>query len=92
MSFLETPEIDQAADALVDAIVKVCESQGLRLKSFAVLAMAEDNDGRKIGCIESGCTCADCTRDMIEVFAEARGAKVEHGDDDSADAPAPAVH
>lgn len=92
MSFLETPAIDDAACALVDVIEEACKVKGLRIKSFAVIVMAEDGEVRKIGCIESGCTCAGCTRDMIETFAEARGAKVEHGDDDSADVPAQAVH
>lgn len=92
MTFLETESINKAAQTLLDAIEAVCHSKKLRLKSFAILAVAGGDDGDKIGCIESGCECSDCTSNMIEIFADARGATVERSDDDSSCDAQPVLH
>lgn len=92
MSFLEDKSIDAAAEALLDAMEAVCHSKGLRLKSFAILAVAGGDDGDKIGCIESGCDCPVCTSNMIGTLAKARGATVERSDDDTARDAQPVLH
>lgn len=90
--FLEDDEVDLSGHELANTIERVCAAQGLQLKSFAVLVVAQAADGDRIGCIDSGCSCPDCTRNMIETFCEARGAKVTRIEEDSAKETSCALH
>lgn len=74
IDFLDDPEVDRLSNALIDAMSAAAKRLGLsKVKSFAVIALTDETGG----VLHQGCACEACQLGMIQVFAEAHGAKAE---------------
>jgi hypothetical protein len=69
--FLDGDEVDAALHALHEAIAaSVVEHGGTVVKSFAVLVRTDIGTGA----VTDDCGCASCQIEMMQAFAEAKGA------------------